>query len=130
MFGQTIITITTIPFIRTTLSSDKILNSKESNYGWNGSSLRVCLFNIITIIDFNVICISGGFGFVFRVRDLKTSSIYALKRLIASDNDTKKEIENEIEVLTRLQPHKHIMQFISWGKNQSKYLSSFEVFYY
>ena len=70
-----------------------------------------------------MVCISGGFGFVFKVRDLKTSSVYALKRLIASDNDSKQEIDNEIEVLTRLQPHNHIMQFISWGKiNQNIYL--------
>ncbi|CAG2116429.1 unnamed protein product, partial [Medioppia subpectinata] len=65
----------------------------------------------------------GGFGFVFRVRDVKTSTVYALKRLIASDNESKKEIESEIQVLTRLQPHKHIMEFISWGKiNQNIYL--------
>ncbi|XP_054162058.1 cyclin-G-associated kinase-like isoform X2 [Oppia nitens] len=65
----------------------------------------------------------GGFGFVFRVIDIKSSAVYALKRLIASDSESKKEIENEIQVLTRLQPHNHIMSFISWGKiNQNIYL--------
>ncbi|XP_053209325.1 cyclin-G-associated kinase-like [Panonychus citri] len=57
----------------------------------------------------------GGFGFVFSVRDLQSQERYALKRLIASGKEAQKEIENEIEVLTRLQPHPHIMKFISWG---------------
>lgn len=57
----------------------------------------------------------GGFGFVFSVRDLQNQERYALKRLIASGKEAQKEIENEIEVLTRLQPHPHIMKFISWG---------------
>jgi len=57
----------------------------------------------------------GGFGFVFAVRDAQSDERYALKRLVASGKETKKEIENEIEVLTRLQPHPHIMKFISWS---------------
>lgn len=67
--------------------------------------------------------IAGGFGFVFRVRDVQTSSVFALKRLIAADNDAKNEIENEINILTQLQPHPHIMEFKTWGKiNQNVYL--------
>lgn len=65
---------------------------------------------------FNISLSIGGFGFVFRVRDLQTSEVYALKRLIAADKDAKEEIENEINILTTLQPHNHIMKFITWGK--------------
>ncbi|RWS11543.1 cyclin-G-associated kinase-like protein [Dinothrombium tinctorium] len=57
----------------------------------------------------------GGFGFVFRVRDMQTQDVFALKRLIAADKEAKKEINNEIEILTKLQPHPHVMKFISWG---------------
>lgn len=52
---------------------------------------------------------------MFSVRDLQNQERYALKRLIASGKEAQKEIENEIEILTRLQPHPHIMKFISWG---------------
>ncbi|KAJ6224835.1 hypothetical protein RDWZM_003380 [Blomia tropicalis] len=53
----------------------------------------------------------GGFGLVFRARDLKTSKTYALKRLIGSDNESIEEIDNEISMLSRVQRHKHIMEF-------------------
>lgn len=58
----------------------------------------------------------GGFGFVFKVKDARSQETYALKRLIASDKESKKDILNEIQVLTKLQPHPHIMKFISWGQ--------------
>ncbi|RWS29398.1 cyclin-G-associated kinase-like protein [Leptotrombidium deliense] len=63
----------------------------------------------------NKVIAEGGFGFVFRVRDMQTQEVFALKRIIAADKEAKKEINNEIEVLTKLQPHPHIMKFISWG---------------
>jgi len=58
----------------------------------------------------------GGFGFVFKVKDGHSQETYALKRLIASDKESKKDIINEIQILTKLQPHPHIMKFISWGQ--------------
>lgn len=58
---------------------------------------------------------SGGFGFVFKVHELETGQVYALKRLIAADKDSKEEIENEISILQQLQPHPHILQFIAFG---------------
>lgn len=58
----------------------------------------------------------GGFGFVFKVKDARSQETYALKRLIASDKESKKDILNEIQILTKLQPHPHIMKFISWGQ--------------
>lgn len=63
-----------------------------------------------TTIEFSFIFL-GGFGYVFRARDVKTSQIFALKRLIASDNESREEIENEISMLSRVQTHKHIMEF-------------------
>lgn len=53
----------------------------------------------------------GGFGYVFRARDTRTSKLFALKRLVASDSESLAEIENEISMLNRVQPHKHIMAF-------------------
>ena len=52
---------------------------------------------------------------MFKVRDVDTGHVYALKRLIASDKESREEIENEIQVLQDLNPHPHIMKFISHG---------------
>jgi len=57
----------------------------------------------------------GGFGFVFKVRDLESSQSLALKRLIVADRETKEEVENEIRILQMLQPHPHVMKFINFG---------------
>lgn len=66
---------------------------------------------------------SGGFGFVFKVRELETGQIFALKRLIAADKDAIEEIENEISVLQQLQPHPHILHFEAFGVvNKNVYL--------
>lgn len=64
----------------------------------------------------------GGFGFVFKVKDARSQETYALKRLIASDKESKKDILNEIQILTKLQPHPHIMKFVSWGQMENNYL--------
>lgn len=64
----------------------------------------------------------GGFGFVFKVKDARSQETYALKRLIACDKESKKDILNEIQILIKLQPHPHIMKFISWGQMDNVYL--------
>lgn len=40
---------------------------------------------------------------MFKVHELETGQIFALKRLIAADKDATEEIENEISVLQQLQ---------------------------
>lgn len=63
----------------------------------------------------------GGFGFVFKVKDARSQQTYALKRLIASDKESKQDILNEIQVLTKLQSHPHIMKFISFSQDREIY---------
>ncbi|KFM76985.1 hypothetical protein X975_21661, partial [Stegodyphus mimosarum] len=41
----------------------------------------------------------GGFGYVFVAQDISTGVEYALKRLLAGDNDTSKTILREIKFL-------------------------------
>lgn len=58
----------------------------------------------------------GGFGYVYKVRDIVDSSnlkIYALKKINSTDKETQSEIENEINILKSLQKHPHIMEFIA-----------------
>lgn len=67
----------------------------------------------------------GGFGYVFKVRDIKTNRFYALKRLLASDKETKNDIQREIKLLTDIQPHPHIMKFIGWTKVKQNLQSAY-----
>lgn len=63
-------------------------------------------------------CIAeGGFGYVYKVRDLESNTIYALKKINSSDKETQSEIENEIDILKCLQKHPHIMEFIGSTKS-------------
>lgn len=64
----------------------------------------------------------GGFAFVFVAQDLATGKEYALKRLIAADDETSKLIIQEICFLKKLRQHPHIIQYVqaaSIGKNES-----------
>lgn len=58
----------------------------------------------------------GGFGYVYKVRDNDSNAIYALKKINSADNESQSEIENEINILSSLQKHPHIMEFISSAK--------------
>lgn len=59
----------------------------------------------------------GGFGYVYRVRDLNSNSKYALKKINSTDKETQSEIENEIDILKCLQKHPHIMEFLGYTKS-------------
>ena len=55
----------------------------------------------------------GGFGYVFRVKDVQTQEQFALKRLIAADKEAQQDVLNEVHILSKLQTHSHIMRFIT-----------------
>ncbi|XP_077262396.1 cyclin-G-associated kinase isoform X2 [Temnothorax americanus] len=54
----------------------------------------------------------GGWALVFAVEDVATGKEYALKRLIAADEDANRAIIQEIETLKRLSNHPNIIQFL------------------
>lgn len=64
----------------------------------------------------------GGFAFVFVAQDVNSGKDYALKRLLANDEEKSKAIMDEIKYLKKLSGHPNIVQFItaaSIGKEQS-----------
>ncbi|KZC09191.1 Cyclin-G-associated kinase [Dufourea novaeangliae] len=54
----------------------------------------------------------GGWALVFAVEDVNTGKEYALKRLIAVDEEANKNILQEIETLKRLTGHQNIIQYL------------------
>ncbi|KAK7866852.1 hypothetical protein R5R35_006024 [Gryllus longicercus] len=55
----------------------------------------------------------GGFAFVFVAQDVSTGKEYALKRLMAADEDAKRNIMQEITILKKLSGHPNIIEFVS-----------------
>ncbi|XP_019762219.1 cyclin-G-associated kinase isoform X1 [Dendroctonus ponderosae] len=55
----------------------------------------------------------GGFAVVFIAQDTATGKDYALKRLLAADEEAKKNILQEINVLKRISGHPNIIQYLS-----------------
>lgn len=55
----------------------------------------------------------GGFAFVFVAQDPNTGKEYALKRLLATDEDTKKVVLQEISFLKKLSGHPNIIHFLT-----------------
>ncbi|XP_045473682.1 cyclin-G-associated kinase [Harmonia axyridis] len=55
----------------------------------------------------------GGFAVVFVAQDISTDREYALKRLLAADEESKKNIIQEINVLKKLAGHPHIIQYLT-----------------
>lgn len=53
----------------------------------------------------------GGFGFVFIAQSLSSGKEYALKRLLAADEETSKSIIQEITFLKKLSGHPNIINF-------------------
>ncbi|XP_046390419.1 cyclin-G-associated kinase isoform X2 [Ischnura elegans] len=55
----------------------------------------------------------GGFAFVFVVQELASGKEYALKRLMAADEETNRNIIQEINILKKLSGHPNVIQFIA-----------------
>lgn len=64
----------------------------------------------------------GGFAYVFVAQTLDSGQEYALKKLMAADDETSKAIIQEINILKQLSDHPNIIQFVAAAfidKNQS-----------
>ncbi|CAB3243967.1 unnamed protein product [Arctia plantaginis] len=55
----------------------------------------------------------GGFAFVFVAQDVSTGTEYALKRLMAADEQANKNIIQEISLLKKLSGHPNIIKYIA-----------------
>ncbi|KAL3268396.1 hypothetical protein HHI36_007512 [Cryptolaemus montrouzieri] len=55
----------------------------------------------------------GGFAVVFVAQDISTGKDYALKRLLAAEEESKRNIIQEINILKKLAGHPHIIQYLS-----------------
>ncbi|XP_017777100.1 PREDICTED: cyclin-G-associated kinase [Nicrophorus vespilloides] len=55
----------------------------------------------------------GGFAVVFVAQDVATGKEYALKRLLAADEEAKRNIINEINLLKKVSGHLNIIQYLS-----------------
>ncbi|KAI4460462.1 auxilin/cyclin g-associated kinase-related [Holotrichia oblita] len=54
----------------------------------------------------------GGYAVVFVAQDVNTGIDYALKRLLAADEDSKQNVIQEINILKKLAGHPHIIQYL------------------
>lgn len=55
----------------------------------------------------------GGFAVVFVAQDVNTGVEYALKRLLAADEESKRNITQEINILRKLSGHPNIIQYLT-----------------
>ncbi|CAH2075099.1 unnamed protein product, partial [Iphiclides podalirius] len=55
----------------------------------------------------------GGFAFVFIAQDVSTGTEYALKRLMAADEQANKNIIQEISILKKLSGHPNVIKYIA-----------------
>uniref|UniRef100_A0A069DZQ8 Cyclin-G-associated kinase n=1 Tax=Panstrongylus megistus TaxID=65343 RepID=A0A069DZQ8_9HEMI len=77
----------------------------------------------------------GGFAFVFIAQAIDTGKEYALKRLLAADEEASQTIIQEINVLKKLSGHPYIIQFVAasyldksqTGHGMSEYLLLMEL---
>ncbi|XP_023288945.1 cyclin-G-associated kinase [Orussus abietinus] len=60
----------------------------------------------------NRLLAEGGWALVFAVEDIATGKEYALKRLIATDEEANRNVIQEIEILKKLSGHPNVIQYL------------------
>ncbi|KAK0176030.1 hypothetical protein PV328_000209 [Microctonus aethiopoides] len=76
----------------------------------------------------NRLIAEGGWALVYAVEDISTGNEYALKRLIAVDEEANKSVVQEIDTLSKLSGHPNIIKYLCTqrvereGKRGSEYL--------
>uniref|UniRef100_A0A8D8VCG1 Cyclin-G-associated kinase n=1 Tax=Cacopsylla melanoneura TaxID=428564 RepID=A0A8D8VCG1_9HEMI len=55
----------------------------------------------------------GGFAYVFAVKAVESGKEYAVKRLMAADDDASKAIIQEVNILKKVSGHANIMEYLS-----------------
>lgn len=81
---------------------------------WFGSllELNAPAYQCVFVIKHSPVLFAGGYAFVYVAQDVKTGTEYALKRLIAADQQACRAINNEISVHKQLSGHGNIVTCI------------------
>ncbi|XP_018320336.1 cyclin-G-associated kinase isoform X2 [Agrilus planipennis] len=98
------------------------------NAGTNGESENSFVGQSVEISNVKLkitkVIAEGGFAVVFVAQDISSGRNYALKRLLAADEQAKRNIVQEINILKKLSGHPNIIQYMSASfldKNQTEH---------
>ncbi|KAL0892397.1 hypothetical protein ABMA27_015518 [Loxostege sticticalis] len=88
-----------------------------SSSGANGSNDNDFVGQFVEIGNMKLrvkkVIAEGGFAFVFVAQDVSTGTEYALKRLMAADEQANKNIIQEISILKKLSGHPNVIKYIA-----------------
>ncbi|KAK9890600.1 hypothetical protein WA026_011965 [Henosepilachna vigintioctopunctata] len=88
--------------------------SGPANNGHTENSFVGQLIEISNVkLKIKKVIAQGGFAVVFVAQDISTGKEYALKRLLSGDEESKKNIVQEINILKKLAGHPHIIQYLT-----------------
>ncbi|KAF5290014.1 hypothetical protein FQR65_LT11680 [Abscondita terminalis] len=95
-------------------------NNEQTDNGFVGQLVEISNVKL----KIQKVIAEGGFAVVFVAQDVSTGKDYALKRLLAADDERKKCVIQEINVLKKLTGHPNIIQYLSASvieKNQTSH---------
>lgn len=88
-----------------------------SSSGANGGSDNEFVGQFVEIGNMKLrvkkVIAEGGFAFVFVAQDVSSGTEYALKRLMAADEQANKNIIQEISILKKLSGHPNVIKYIA-----------------
>ena len=90
-------------------------SSPGGNNDLVGSTLELGNYNLRV----KRVVAEGGFAVVFEAADTASNKVFAVKRLLAHDNEKKKEVEQEISFLKKLSGHPNIIRFVTAASSQN-----------